>query len=58
LLFLQKEGYIRGIKKSVIEEKEVYHVLLKYTEFHDPIIKKIKRISTPGKRIFVKSKGL
>jgi len=55
---LQKEGYIRGIKKTIIHEKEIYHVLLKYTEFQDPIIKKIRRVSTPGKRIFTKSTSL
>ena len=57
LNLLQEEGYIRGYRKIISNNKECCSVLLKYTEFQEPIIKKIKRISTPGKRIYVKSKS-
>jgi small subunit ribosomal protein S8 len=54
---LKKEGYIRGYKKVNSNNKIYISVLLKYTEFQEPIIKKIERVSTPGKRIYVKSKS-
>jgi small subunit ribosomal protein S8 len=54
---LKNEGYIRGYRKIVSNNKTCISVLLKYTEFQEPVIKKIERVSTPGKRIFVKSKS-
>lgn len=57
LNLLKNEGYIRGHRKIILNNKECVSVLLKYTEFQEPIIKKIKRVSTPGKRIYVKSKS-
>jgi small subunit ribosomal protein S8 len=56
LNILEKEGVIRGFKKVLVENKEIIFVLLKYTEFQNPIITRISRVSTPGKRIFSKSK--
>ena len=55
---LKKEGFIRGYKKIITKtKKESVCVLLKYTHLNEPIIKKIERVSTPGKRIYVKSKS-
>jgi small subunit ribosomal protein S8 len=54
---LKDEGYIRGYHKVISQNKICISVLLKYTEFQEPIIKKIERVSTPGKRIYVKSKS-
>jgi small subunit ribosomal protein S8 len=54
---LQKEGFIRGWKKIIVNDKEVIFVLLKYTEFSNPVIKKIYCVSKPGKRVFSKSKS-
>lgn len=58
LKILQKEGFIRGFRKDFINEKKCIIVLLKYTEFQNPLIKKIVRISKPGKRLFVKAKTI
>jgi small subunit ribosomal protein S8 len=55
--FLKQEGFIRGYKKIEFNNKIYIKVLLKYTEFQEPLIKKIERVSTPGKRIYVKSKS-
>jgi ribosomal protein S8 len=41
----------------VFNNKIHIKVLLKYTEFQEPLIKKIERVSSPGKRIYVKSKS-
>ena len=54
---LKQEGYIRGYKKIEFNNKIHIKVLLKYTEFQEPLIKKIERVSSPGKRIYVKSKS-
>jgi len=56
LELLQKEGFIRGIRFTVINDKRFVTVLLKYSEIQKPVIKKIERISKPGKRIFSTSK--
>jgi len=55
LNILKKEGYIRGYKYILEDNKTKIIVLLKYTSFEKPVITKITRISSPGKRIFVKS---
>jgi len=57
LKVLQKEGFIRGFKKTILQNKVYYVVLLKYTEFQKPIIKKIERISKPSCRLFSTSKN-
>jgi len=57
LELLKKEGYIRGYKYIFENNKIITQVLLKYTPLQVPVIKKIKRVSTPGKRIYVKSKS-
>ena len=56
LNILEKEGVIRGFKKILVKNKEYIFILLKYNEFQNPIIKKIERISKPGKRVYAKSK--
>jgi len=54
---LKKQGYIRGYKYVIENNKALIKVLLKYTPLQVPVIKQIKRVSTPGKRIYVKSKS-
>ncbi len=51
------QGFIRGFKKVILNDKKIIYVLLKYTEFQKPRIKKIERVSTAGKRIYSKSKS-
>lgn len=58
LTIFQKEGFIRGFKKIIINEKTYILVLLKYTDLQNPIIRKIERISKPGKRVYISSKNL
>jgi len=55
---LQREGYIRGysqdgVRPGVSEIK----IELKYSE-GEPVIKEIKRVSTPGRRVYSKIKDL
>lgn len=57
LNLFQKEGFIRGFKIKNINNKNYIFVLLKYTEYQQPVIKKIERVSKPGKRFFCKAKN-
>ncbi|GAB5387277.1 MAG: 30S ribosomal protein S8 [Alphaproteobacteria bacterium] len=55
---LQREGYIRGYKmeesrKGISE----FDIELKYHE-GEPVIREIKRVSTPGRRVYSKIKDL
>jgi small subunit ribosomal protein S8 len=55
---LKREGYIRGWSES--EMRKGLHELrieLKYYE-GEPVIKEIKRVSTPGRRVYTKIKDL
>lgn len=54
---LQQEGFIRGYKKIYVHQKACFFVLLKYTDEQNPTIKKIERISKPGKRVYSSSKN-
>jgi len=58
LNILTREGYIRGVKKQIFNNKVYFFILLKYNSTQQPTIKKIVRISKPGKRLFCKSKNL
>ena len=49
---LEAEGYIRGFSETQdINEKPVLKIELKYFE-GEPVIKKIKKISKPGRRVY------
>lgn len=52
---LKNEGFIRGYSTIYIKNKKSIIVFLKYTSLKKPLINKIKRISTPGRRVYVKS---
>ncbi|MBU2566115.1 30S ribosomal protein S8 [Patescibacteria group bacterium] len=51
---LEQEGYIEGVKTEEQGVKKDLHVKLKYTA-NGPKIRSIKRISTPGRRVYRKS---
>ena len=58
LQVLQREGYIRGfsqdeVRKGIAEIK----IELKYSD-GEPVIKEIKRVSRPGRRVYSKIKDL
>lgn len=55
---LQDEGFIRGFKTTDIENnKKVLEIELKYDE-GQPVIRELKRISKPGRRVYSKIKDL
>ncbi|MBI4228339.1 MAG: 30S ribosomal protein S8 [Deltaproteobacteria bacterium] len=52
---LKEEGYIKDY--NVVEEgyKKIIKMELKYTAAEETVIKEIRRVSRPGRRIYVKS---
>jgi small subunit ribosomal protein S8 len=52
-LVLQQEGYIRGFDRIDDDSKQgILRVALKYSDDGEPLIKEIKRVSTPGRRVY------
>ncbi len=55
---LREEGYIRGYSQAEISNGiNEMTIELKYHEGH-PVIKEIRRVSTPGRRVYSKIKDL
>ena len=55
---LQEEGYIRGYAKVDFDNgRSELEIELKYFD-GEPVIKKIQRVSTPGRRVYSSVKGL
>ena len=55
---LQSEGYIRGYSKVEFENgKSELNIELKYYE-GTPVIRKIDRVSKPGRRVYVSVKSI
>lgn len=55
---LQREGFIRGFEKINSENnKNEFKIELKYMD-GEPCIKKISRVSTPGRRVYSSIKSL
>jgi small subunit ribosomal protein S8 len=58
LQVLQREGYIRGYSESQMRKGiHELRIELKYHE-GEPVIKEIKRVSTPGRRVYSKIQDL
>jgi small subunit ribosomal protein S8 len=49
---LKNEGYIKNFKKITQDGFNYIRLFLKYDDKSDPIIHGIKKISTPGRRIY------
>lgn len=54
---LRKEGYIRGFLQTEVEGFAELEIELKYHE-GEPVIREIKRVSKPGRRVYSKIKDL
>lgn len=55
---LEKEGFVGKVIKKKKEKKKYFCLVLKYGEDKLPAISELKRISSPGQRIYAKSKEL
>jgi small subunit ribosomal protein S8 len=55
---LQEEGYIRGFSRTdYVDGKAEIEIELKYFDGH-PVIREIKRISSPGRRVYSSAKEI
>jgi small subunit ribosomal protein S8 len=55
---LKTEGYIKNFKKANHEGANVIRVFLKYDDNTVPIIQGIKKISKPGRRVYMGYKNM
>jgi len=55
---LEKFGFVEKVAKKKKDKKEVLSISLSYEEDGSPVITQIKRVSSPGQRIYTKSKDL
>lgn len=55
LKLMQGEGFIRGFETvdRTAKKPELFHVALNYYEDSEPVIQGLKRVSTPGLRVYV-----
>lgn len=53
-LILKKQGYVAGVSEVVRDNRKYLKVDLKYTKTRGRYITGLKRISIPGRRIYVK----
>ena len=51
---MHRESFIRSFKSIPDDKQGILRVYLKYTEENRPVIRGIKRVSTPGRRVYVK----
>ena len=49
---LKTEGYIKNFKKVQEDGKNTLRIFLKYDDDNNPVIHGVKRISTPGRRVY------
>jgi small subunit ribosomal protein S8 len=55
---LKNEGYIKNFKKINQDNLNYIRVFLKYDDEQNPIIHGLKKISTPGRRVYSGYKGM
>lgn len=53
-----EEGYIAGYEVEEAKPQNVLHITLKYGPRHAKVIKGIKSVSKPGRRIYSRAKDL
>jgi small subunit ribosomal protein S8 len=49
---LKEEGYIKDVKQVEAKPRDVIRVFLNYTKDGEPGISRIRRVSTPGRRVY------
>ncbi|MBN2442048.1 MAG: 30S ribosomal protein S8 [Spirochaetales bacterium] len=55
---LKNEGYIKTFKKINNDNKNHIRIFLKYSDKNTPVISGLKRISKPGRRVYVGCKDM
>ena len=49
---LKTEGYIKNFKKVQEDGHSIIRIILKYDDSNNPVIHGVKKISTPGRRVY------
>ena len=49
---LKNEGFIKNFKKVTKDDNTYIRVFLKYSDDQSPVLHGLKRISTPGRRVY------
>ena len=49
---LKQEGYIKDVKVVESKPRDVIRIILSYTKDGDPGIARMRRVSTPGRRVY------
>jgi small subunit ribosomal protein S8 len=57
-IILKQEGYIHGYKIVEHDSRSYIVVNVKYVKNREPVIHGLKRISSPGLRVYVNVKGI
>ncbi|MBC7465704.1 MAG: 30S ribosomal protein S8 [Bdellovibrio sp.] len=52
---LIKEGFVRSFKMARDSKQGIMRIYLKYDEVGNPAFSNLSKVSTPGKRVYVKS---
>ena len=58
LRVLKEEGYIQDYKRMEDEKQGLLRVYLKYGPLGEDVVTEIRRVSTPGKRVYCGAKDL
>ena len=52
VMILTTEGYIKNFKKVQEDGHSIIRIILKYDDSNNPVIHGVKKISTPGRRVY------
>lgn len=55
---LEKEGYIKGAKMVESQPRNLLRILLRYDRQGTPSIRRLHRVSRPGRRVYRGSEGI
>ena len=55
---LKAEGFIRNYKIIADRKQGILRLFFRYDENGDPVIEGLKRVSTPGRRVYAKSDAI
>ncbi len=55
---LKEEGYVNNYRVANDNRKQVLKVYLKYRPDRKPVVTRMKRVSTPGRRVYVNSRSI
>ncbi len=50
---LSREGWVGKVEVTTVEERKLLRVALKYAPDGSPLVRNIRRVSRPGRRVYV-----